>query len=373
MNRGKQLINAVPLHFLKETVSINRTSLIEPSNVIKRNDYRYLQNNKKISTSIIFLHGLFGSSENFKLSKKLLIKRFEVISDQFDKLIAQHNPGYLNNSDNIDIDLYNLDIRNHGLSPHSSEMSLYDIEDDLHLFLKDNKILEKKLQDPESNKIILVGHSMGGKSAMMFALNNPHLVDGLVPIDVSPSNYVGIHNHNTKFEAMLNASKLFKNSNTTRSLIEKEMERSGLSDKGERLYLLNNLKEINSNNNNNKNNKNNGLENLQFSWKLNVEALYKNQDKLLTFPSNQELIESSSSSSSSSSTNNKLPQFNKKAFFIGGADSHYLQLAHRENIHKLFPNHEIQLFQNSNHFVYAQKPREFADVLYNYSKNIIKS
>ncbi|KAM9967488.1 hypothetical protein ACTFIW_001572 [Dictyostelium discoideum] len=366
MNRILIKKSAVPLHFIKETVSINRTSLIEPSNIIKKNDFRYLQKNNKISTSIIFLHGLFGSSDNFKLSNKLLIKRFEFVSKQFDQILSEHDPKYLK-TNNIDIDLYNLDIRNHGLSPHSSEMSLNDIEDDLHLFLKDNKILEKKLKNPELHKIILVGHSMGGKSAMMFALNNPHLVDGLVPIDVSPSNYVGIHNHNTKFEAMLNASKLFKNPNTTKILIEKEMIDSGLQNKGERLYLLNNLKELNKNNknNNNNNNNNNNEENPLFSWKLNVETLYENQDKLLGFPNNEELIQTS--------TNNKLPQFNKKTFFIGGADSHYLQLTHRENIHKLFPNHEIQLFQNSDHFVYAQKPRDFADVLYNYSKNIIKS
>ncbi|KAK5581424.1 hypothetical protein RB653_001456 [Dictyostelium firmibasis] len=371
MNRVKSLVNAVPLHFIKESLSINRSSIIDSSSVLKKKDFRYLRNNKRISTSIIFLHGLFGSSDNFKLTKKLLIKKFEFMSNEFDILLSLDNPNYYKLNDNIGIDLYNLDIRNHGSSPHSSEMSLNHIEDDLYLFLKDNKILEKKLEDPESHKIILVGHSMGGKSAMMFALNNPHLVDGLVPIDVSPSNYVGIHNHDTKFKAMLNASKLFTEPNTTKNLIEKEMINSGLEDKGERLYLLNNLKEMKiqkgvGSNHANNNHDHNNKDNLQYSWKLNVETLYKNQNKLLTFPNHDELIQSSL-------TMNKLPTFNKKTFFIGGADSHYLQLAHRENIHKLFPNHEIQLFQNSNHFVYAQRPKDFAELLYNYSKNVMKS
>ncbi|EGC34359.1 hypothetical protein DICPUDRAFT_35109 [Dictyostelium purpureum] len=315
----KRIIKAIPLNFVQSSFGVSSHSLkysntfrntnIHLPNVNQQNEI----NNKK-RVSIIYMHGLFGSSDNFRLTNKLLVEKFH-----------------------INVDLFSLDIRNHGSSPHSKEISLKHIEKDLQYFIERIVLNNKKEKEPNS-KIILVGHSLGGKSNMLYALNNPSLVDGLVCIDVSPSCYVGVHNHDSKFEAMIGASTLFDNPKTTKNDIDKKMQEFNLN-KGERLYLMNNLIENDKK---------------KFQWRVNVDTLRENQDKLLSFPK--------------ISTKK---QFDKKVLFIGGGDSHYLKKPFRDSIHTFFPNHEINLIPQTSHFCFAEKTKPFNEILYLYLKNII--
>jgi esterase len=98
---------------------------------------------------VIILHGLFGISDNWVTHAKRLAEKYEVFVP---------------------------DLRNHGQSPHSSAFNYYAMVDDLREFMKDHKL----------EKAMIIGHSMGGKVAMNFALEHPYMVHKLVVIDISP-------------------------------------------------------------------------------------------------------------------------------------------------------------------------------------------
>ena len=100
---------------------------------------------KKYGTgpTLIILHGVFGSSDNWKTLANQLKNTFRV---------------------------YLVDQRNHGLSPHSDEFNYQVMTDDLKELLYDEKI----------EKCILLGHSMGGKTAMNFAVQFPEKIIKLI-------------------------------------------------------------------------------------------------------------------------------------------------------------------------------------------------
>lgn len=105
------------------------------------------------STPIVILHGLFGSkSNNRSLGQKL--------------------------NEKLQRDVFLLDLRNHGDSPHDKDHSYPALASDIELFLKDQEI----------DEAIVIGHSMGAKAAMALALRSPSLVKLLVSVDNSPVN-----------------------------------------------------------------------------------------------------------------------------------------------------------------------------------------
>ena len=115
-------------------------------------------NYKKIGEgrALVILHGLFGSLDNWQTLGKKFVEQYAV---------------------------YLLDLRNHGHSPHSDDWT-YDLMcDDLMEFLNDNNL----------DKIYLLGHSLGGKVAMQFALKYPERVDKLIVADIAPKYYPPHH------------------------------------------------------------------------------------------------------------------------------------------------------------------------------------
>lgn len=102
---------------------------------------------------VVFLHGLFGSTSTFKAYA------------QNHKIQNMRSRSYL------------VDLRNHGLSGNNKSMNIYDQVEDLNLFLQENDI---------SEKVTLVGHSLGGKLAMAFSLMYPDKVDAICSIDAPP-------------------------------------------------------------------------------------------------------------------------------------------------------------------------------------------
>ncbi len=101
---------------------------------------------------LIILHGLFGSSDNWYTLSKVFANRYRV---------------------------FTVDQRNHGQSPHSSEHNYKLLTEDLQEFVSDHRL---------TNPVIL-GHSMGGKTAMNFALKNPTLLAKLIVVDIMPKAY----------------------------------------------------------------------------------------------------------------------------------------------------------------------------------------
>src|SRR5262245_10019839 len=105
---------------------------------------------------LIILHGLFGSADNWQTVSKRLGQQFRVFA---------------------------LDLRNHGHSPHASEMSLSEMAGDIAEFLEDQSL-------PSAH---LLRHSLGGKVAMQFALELPEKVRKLIIVDIAPRAYPPLH------------------------------------------------------------------------------------------------------------------------------------------------------------------------------------
>lgn len=169
---------------------------------------------------MIILHGIFGISDNWVTHGRRLAEQFEVfIPDQ----------------------------RNHGQSPHSDTFNYYSLADDLFEFIEDHQ-----LHNP-----ILIGHSMGGKVAMNFALDNPSRVDKLIVIDISLREYQARQEHIQILNAMraVNFDQVF-----TREDVE-EIVSQHLKSERIKLFILKNLYRIGQN---------------RMAWRLNVESLYNN-------------------------------------------------------------------------------------------------
>ena len=101
---------------------------------------------------LIILHGLFGISDNWVTIGRRLADKFEV---------------------------YILDQRNHGQSPHSDVFNYYAMVEDLYEFIENHQLFNP----------IIIGHSMGGKVAMNFALEHPSKVSKLIIVDMSVRKY----------------------------------------------------------------------------------------------------------------------------------------------------------------------------------------
>ena len=105
---------------------------------------------------LIVLHGLLGSLDNWQPLGRRFAAHFEVFA---------------------------VDLRNHGQSPHHEDVSYEVMAADLDEFMRTHGL-------PRAN---LLGHSMGGKVAMQFALQHPTEVERLVVVDVSPRAYPSRH------------------------------------------------------------------------------------------------------------------------------------------------------------------------------------
>ncbi len=231
---------------------------------------------------LILLHGLFGSADNwFGVAPKL--------AENFHVLIP--------------------DLRNHGQSPHSAEMNYSLMAADVENFFAAQKI--------ESAHV--VGHSMGGKVAMQFALDFPVRVKKLVVVDMAPRAYQRAHDY--IFEALL---ELDLNLFQTRAEIEVALEPE-IPSLNLRRFLLKNLGRD---------------EQGKFFWKLNLRGVAENYPRLGEVLSLQN-------------------HFEKPTLFIRGGKSDYIRVGDELEIKQRFPMAEIQTIAAANHWVHADAPAEF--------------
>ena len=117
----------------------------------------YESSNKNTNTNLIVLHGLFGSAQNFRSIVK-------------NPKISDHANSYL------------VDLRNHGNSEHKDTMSMEEMANDVHNFIKENNL--------DSRNVVIMGHSMGAKVTMAFASLFHNLPKGVVVVDYAPYNYL---------------------------------------------------------------------------------------------------------------------------------------------------------------------------------------
>ncbi len=237
---------------------------------------------------MIILHGLLGSSDNWHTLGKIFAENFSV---------------------------YLVDQRNHGLSPHREEFNYEVLTEDLEEFIKDNKIEEPHL----------IGHSMGGKVAMNFAVKNPKIIDKLMVVDIVPKNY--LVRHDRLIEGM---KAIPLNEITARSEAEVALARYE-PDVAVRQFLLKNL----SRNGEGK-----------FSWKVNLTAIDAHLQEI-----GKGMIYKGT--------------FDNPTLFINGKNSNYFQVGDEALIQKIFPSAQFATL-DTGHWVQAEKPQEFAQTVLNF-------
>ena len=233
--------------------------------------------------ALIILHGMFGTLDNWLSLAKILAE---------------------------DYTIYLLDLRNHGRSPHSEDFS-YDVMcRDLETFMDEQGI----------SRAHLLGHSMGGKVVMQFALENGARVESLLVADMAPKAYVG--NHQPIFEALLGLDlSQVKERGEVQTYLSEKLEEPAVWQ-----FLLKNLYL-----------KNNG----QYAWRMNVPVIYRAYQEIL----GQNLSWGQS--------------YLGPTLFLAGGKSNYV-LAHEFSSYaSFFPKLSLKFIPQAGHWLHAEAPQDF--------------
>ena len=239
---------------------------------------------------IVILHGLFGSSDNWQTLGKKFAENFEV---------------------------YLVDQRNHGHSPKSNEFNYQLLSDDLY----------KLITYLELENIILIGHSMGGKTVMTFTQQHPEFIEKLIVVDIGPKAYP-MH-HKIILEGL---NSLDLSSIKSRGQADKQLSQY-IEDAGVKQFLLKNLYWV---------------EKGQLGWRINIPVLEeKMPDIIAAIP--DKIVDT-------------------PTLFIRGEKSNYIVEDDFQNIYDQFPNSEIETIYNAGHWVHAENPFSFYNMVMDFSK-----
>lgn len=260
-------------------------------------------NYKKIGNGkpLIILHGLFGLLDNWQ---------------SLGKLYAENG-----------FEVYLVDQRNHGHSPHSSEWNYQVMSNDLMELIDDNGI----------SKVNIIGHSMGGKTAMYFAKQQPPYIEKLIVVDIAPRFYP-IH-HDTIIKALetlpLETIKTRKEAET--------LLRKSITDEGTLQFLLKNMYWTGDG------------EQARLNWRFNLPVISANIEQVgePTPSTSQEYI----------SIVKTIP-----TLFIRGEKSNYIQQKDEVDIYTHFPNSSLTTITDAGHWVHAEKPKDFFETTLTFLK-----
>lgn len=240
--------------------------------------------------AIVILHGLFGSSDNWLTNSKAIAAK-----------------GYR---------VFLVDQRNHGQSPRADDQDYQNMAADLREFLTDYGI----------DKPILVGHSMGGKTVMQYAMSYPGTFEKLVVVDIAPKFYPI---HHAELIRGLKAINLLgiKGRNEADAVLQAYEPILAV-----RQFLLKNL-----------------YRNEQgvFDWRINIPVIERELHGIGEQLTNPSIVTT-------------------PTLFIRGSESPYITDEDLPEIKRIFPNSQVQTIQGAGHWVQAEKPTEFVDVLMNF-------
>lgn len=232
---------------------------------------------------LVIVHGFLGMSDNWKsLAGQFAAQGFQV---------------------------HALDMRNHGKSAHSEEFTYEVMAKDVLEYCEVHQL----------KNICLLGHSMGGKIAMLLATTHPDLVEKLIVADIGPKYYPP---HHQKILEGLNAIDF--SLKPSRTEVE-EILSQYIKDFGTRQFLLKNLYWV---------------EPGQLAFRFNLDVFNRKIETI----------------------GNALPfenQFDKPTLFLRGDKSDYILDSDFETITHHFPNSEIQTIKNSGHWLHAENPTDF--------------
>ncbi|XLS29892.1 alpha/beta fold hydrolase [Flavobacteriaceae bacterium M23B6Z8] len=235
---------------------------------------------------LIILHGFLGMSDNWKtLGNYYSEKGFEV---------------------------HLVDQRNHGRSFHSDTFSYHLLSEDLKAYIDHHKL----------DEVYLIGHSMGGKTAMYFAQNFPKHVKKLIVADIAP-RYYPVHHQD-----ILNGLNAVNLENMESRNDADDQLKKHITDFGIRQFLLKNLYRKTKD---------------RFDWRMNLPVLSL-------------LIEQVGEATPVDQ------KFQGQTLFIKGGKSNYIREEDAALIQNLFPNAEVKTIESAGHWLHAEKPEEFLDI-----------
>ncbi len=241
---------------------------------------------------LIILHGLFGSLDNWISLAKQWSENYKV---------------------------WIIDQRNHGRSPHSDDFSYELMANDLWEFIEAHQI----------DQPIILGHSMGGKTAMEFAVQHPDQLSKLIVVDIAPVKY---QVHHYKILEALNSiqpDRLESRSEADNKLMEL------IPEFGVRQFLLKNLDR-----------KSDG----SYAWKFNLPVLER------------EIVPISEWSISEG-------VFEKECLFVKGELSNYILPEYGLEIGNKFPAYQLEEVKGAGHWVHAEKSEEFYQIVSEFMKD----
>jgi len=226
---------------------------------------------------LLLIHGLFGSADNLGGIARLLEADFHTIS---------------------------VDLRNHGRSPHSSIMNYSVMAEDVLGVLNCLEI----------ERAHVLGHSMGGKTAMQLALDHPDRVNKLVVADIAPVSYE--HHHAIIIEGMRAVADAAPNSrNAAQEILAGfEPEPAILT------FLMTNWRRG---------------ENGTWGWRVNLDVIEQNYASI--------------------AAGNTGGPFEGGVLFLRGSASNYVRAEHREVILHLFPKATVRTIEGAGHWLHAEK------------------
>ena len=235
-------------------------------------------------TSLIILHGLFGWKRNWARLTKQFTKTHRVTV---------------------------IDARNHGESPNVPEINYDLMAEDLIQFI------ETHVESP----VQIMGHSMGGKAAMVAALARPNVFEKLIVCDIAPVAYRHSYQNYLKVLKAVNLKNLNRRQEADAVLAQ------SIPQAHVRGLLLQNLVH-------------NGNEG--FQWRVNLDAIAASHDELVAFPEIP-----------------KNQKFKGPALFIRGGTSDYVADRYKPRILHLFPSAQIKTVDGAGHWLHAEKPEIF--------------
>ncbi|MBR9892977.1 alpha/beta fold hydrolase [bacterium] len=227
---------------------------------------------------LLIVHGLYGSGRNWGVIAKRLSDERQVIA---------------------------VDQRNHGDSPWTERHGYEDMAGDL-----------AEVIEAHGGKADVLGHSMGGKAAMVLALTRPELVNRLILADIAPVTYD--HSQIQYIEAMRAVD------------LDAVEKRSDANDQLARHVPEPTLRSFFTQ----------SLDIKEKRWKLNLDLLAEEMPKIIGFPE----VEG---------------RFDGPTLFLSGGESDYVTPEHRPRIKALFPESRFAKIPGAGHWLHAEKPREF--------------
>ncbi len=237
---------------------------------------------------LIIMHGLFGQSDNWNtLAKQFAEKGLHV---------------------------FTLDLRNHGLSPHSDVWNYEVMADDLKEFIDDHQ-----LKDP-----IILGHSMGGKVTMFFEMKYKGIAAKIIIADMSPRAYEPHHDSVLKALNAVDFTKI-----KTRKEAEAILN-SYLDDFGTKQFLLKNIYWKDTENN-------------IMDWRFDLKTISANYNTIII----------------------GVPQGMSEVptLVVRGERSNYVEESDLIDFKAHFPNYKLETIMGAGHWIHAEKPKEFFEAV----------